>query len=202
MKVSKLTWFVNSQEDWSYLSNAVKRGDYKDLIEVDLQGTAWSGELKIMDAAHKTFGMLHTLCPQLKRLNVSCDVLGGEWDMEAVGGVGIMENLTDLTITLNTIENSQWGSDEDEDDDEWTSEYIVPSNIAKLVKLEYLTIKSLSRYNYPRNDVIAFDDDAFANLTQLRMLRMRGFGYVGATWLGKVDPVPLLDLDGAEVETA
>jgi hypothetical protein len=199
MKVSNIIWFVNSHEDWSYLSNALERGDYKDLIEVDLKGTAWSSEPAIMDAAYKTFGSLHALCPHLKRLSVICDVVGGEWELDALGGIGIMQNLTDLTITLNSVEHSEWGSDEE--DGEWTREYIVPSIIAKLAKLEYLTIKSLSRFNYPRNDVIVFDDDAFADLVNLRMLRVRGFRYVGAMWLAKADPMPLLDLDGAEVET-
>jgi len=215
-RVSTLTWFVNSHEDWACLTSAVERGDYEGLQELQLKGTAWgSTDLAIMDRSAKTFGALHTGCPHLKRLGIIRDVADGEWETPVLDSLGVMKNLTDLSITImKKASTAEWGGGDgsqdsngsqdseqsSESEDLVAFEYIVPACIAELVNLEFLTIKSLTDSDYPRDDVLVFIGDEFGDLVNLHLLRVRGFRWIGARWLNKTERMPLLDVDGAEVE--
>jgi len=223
MGPSTLTWFVNSHEDWAYLTSAVERGDYGHLKELQLKGTAWgSTDLAIMDRSAKTFGALHAGCPHLTRLGIIRDVADGEWETPVLDdSLGVMQNLTDLSITImKKASSAEWGDgsgsgsgddsngSQDSDHSQQSSEsedlvafeYIVPACIAKLVNLEYLTIKSLTDSDYPRDDVLVFIGDEYRDLVNLHLLRVRGFRWIGARWLSSAKRMPLMDVDGAEVE--
>jgi hypothetical protein len=195
------TWVVKAEDDWMCLADMVKKGYFSDIEHLCIDGYAWTANC--VKAARRCFSAIHKNLYDLSKLDVIVRFKNVDdvCDQDALAEVGVLTNLTKLSVTLKVHNNMQDEDEDDDDDDdeEWVPAFIIPAKFAKLTKLKKMSV--VARFgNYDENNVLVFDDDAFKNLTNLRTLRVRGFGTIGALFLAEMETMPKLDVGNGEVE--